>query len=203
MNYKMVNTLLIISQVLLFLPAFSEAGNWQKRLEKDEIVIYTRHSEDSKYNEIKAVAKMHGTLQQFRHIITDIDAYPSWMPDCKATTILEAPNDNDLTYLMKIKSPFPFSNRDVVQHIQIQQTHQQLKIRLSGMPDKVKKNKKYIRMRIARGSWTVTQITPDTLSIQFIYLADPGGDIPAWLVNSFVVKNPHLTLLHVRQKMSE
>jgi len=48
----------------------------------------------------------------------------------------------------------------------------------------------------------VKQENEKEISIRFQYYADPGGDIPAWLVNSFIEKTPYKTLLNLRQLLS-
>ena len=62
---------------------------WKKSLDKDEILIYTRKSETSKFNEFRAQTIMKGSIEKFRQIITDIENYHVWLPDCKSAEILD------------------------------------------------------------------------------------------------------------------
>ena len=70
-------------------------------------------------------------------------------------------------------------------------------------PDEIEKENRYVRMPVGKGKWTVTSRSDNEISILFQYFADPGGNIPAWLVNSFVVKNPHLMLQSIRGQMAD
>jgi len=190
--------------VSLFAPSpILEENKWKKSLEKDDITIYTRPVEESNFKEFLAEATMEGSIDKFIDIFTDIESYPSWMPDCKSAETVNNPTPNDITYHMKLKVPFPFAKRDIVQQIILHQNGNVLEIDVLNRPNKLKKLEKYVRMPEAQGKWIITETTDHKISIKFQYFADPGGDIPAWLVNSFIVKNPHLTLLNVKKMMAD
>ncbi|HTC01448.1 MAG TPA: hypothetical protein VK705_12275 [Ferruginibacter sp.] len=40
-------------------------------------------------------------------------------------------------------------------------------------------------------NWYVTMPTNNTITIRYIFDADPGGSLPAWLVNMFIDKAPY------------
>lgn len=186
---------------LLF--SFINESDWTKSLDKDDIVIYTRSVESSPFHEFLAETEMAGTIEKFREIITDFDRYPEWLPDCKSAEIIENPDSNDFTYYMKLKVPFPFANRDIIQQIVLSESDNTLLVEIISQPKKIKKNKDFVRMETADGRWIIDQIAEGKISIKFQYLADPGGGVPTWLVNTFLVKNPHKTLQNLREMMQE
>lgn len=193
---------LFLSILYFILPA-REESEWEKSLEKDNIIIYTRHIEESKFKEFLAETTMRGTIDEFIEIFTDIDNYPSWMPDCKSVEILDKPTLFDITYHMKLKVPFPFANRDIIQQVVLTRKDTELKVALINRPDKVPVDKKNVRMQQAKGYWLIKEISEEEISIRFQFFADPGGDIPAWLANSFIVKNPHLTLRNLKEMLAK
>lgn len=193
---------ILLFNLLLFFP-INEESSWEKSLDKDDIVIYTRLAEESKFKEFLAEVTMEGSIDKFIEIFTDIENYPNWMPDCKSVEVVENPTPNDFTYHMKLKVPFPFSNRDIVQQFILRKDGTTLKVELINRPNKVPEDKKYVRMQQAKGQWIIKEISNEEISIRFQFFADPGGDIPAWLANSFVVKNPHLTLRNLKEMMAD
>ena len=193
---------ILIANLAIFLLTFDE-NEWKLSLDKDNIIIYTRKTETSRFKEFLAEAKMDGTIEDFKRVITDIAHYTDWIPDCKSAEIIENPNPKNITYHVKLKVPFPFANRDIVQQIVLYETDDKLEVIITNHPKKVKKEKSYVRMPGAEGKWIIEKISENQLSIRFQYLADPGGDIPAWLVNSFIVKNPHLTMVNIRELLAE
>ena len=76
-----------------------DENEWKIGLDKDNIVVYTRKSETSRFNEFLAEAKMVGTIEDFKRVITDIAHYPDWIPDCKSAEIIENPNSHTGKYL--------------------------------------------------------------------------------------------------------
>ena len=179
-----------------------EKNDWKLRLDKDDILIYTRSVESSKFNEFLAQAKMVGSIDEFKAIMLDVYDYANWMPDCKSVEIIDNSTPDDITYHMMLKVPFPFTNRDVVQQLLFHEEEDVLEIKIINQSSKVEEIKKHVRMVQAQGQWTVKEVSDNEISIAFQYFADPGGDIPAWLVNSFIVKNPHLTLLKIKEKLT-
>ena len=185
---------------MLFQPLEEE---WKKDLEKDDIIIYTRHIEGSKFKEFLAEASMNGTIDKFIEVFTDIEAYPNWMPDCKSVEIIDSPTPFDITYHLTLKVPFPFANRDMVQQLVLNRQDSSLEIDLINRPNEIPEYKKHVRIQNAVGHWRIEEKAPDKLDIEFQYHADPGGDIPAWLANTFIVKSPHTTLRRIKKMLAE
>jgi len=200
------NWIILILTILLnstFDLSINEGDDWKKSLEKDGIVIYTRKLKSSPFKEFLAEAEMNGTIANFKNIISDIDQYNQWMPDCRSAVIIDHPNANDITYHMKLNVPFPFSDRDIVQQIILKDSKDKLEVDIINRPEKLKEEKNYVRMVHADGKWIVEQISKYNVSIKFQYAVDPGGGVPPWLVNTFVVKNPHLTMLQIKTMLNE
>ena len=198
-----MNSVMLMLMVGLITGEVSEEGAWKKSLDKDNIVIYTRETTDSKFHEFRAEATMSGSIESFRKILWTVDEYAEWMPDCKSAEVIKQVSAQDLTYHMKLKVPFPFANRDIVQQLIIEEEEKLLKINIVNRPNDLEPEEKYVRMPEAEGQWVVQQISDEQVAIEFSYFANPGGDIPAWLVNSFVVKNPHTMLTRIREKMAQ
>jgi ribosome-associated toxin RatA of RatAB toxin-antitoxin module len=190
-----------LSFITLF--AFNSVNEWKKSLDKDNIIIYTRTVESSPFLEFLAESEMYGSMDRFKEIITDFERYPDWLPDCKSAVVVEHPDTNDFTYHMRIKVPFPFANRDIIQQILLLEAENELIVEIISWPKKIPKQKDYVRMEKADGRWVITKISEEKISIKFQYLADPGGGVPTWLVNTFIVKNPHKTLQNLRELMQE
>ena len=193
---------ILVANLLMILPNLEE-NLWELRLDKDDIAVYTRQLETSRFNEFKAETKTHGSIEKFKEIITDIKNYPDWVPDCKSANIVESPNENNIIYHLKLKVPFPFANRDITQQIILNETEDKLEVEIINRPNKVEEDKNYVRMPVGYGKWVIHQVSEDEIDIQFQYMADPGGNIPAWLVNTFVVKNPHLSMKNIRKLMAD
>jgi hypothetical protein len=197
-------TIIYAFRIFLFLLiSFDGDQTWKKSLDKDDIVIYTRKVESSPFHEFLAETEMKGTKEKFRALITDFDHYSDWSPDCKSIELIEQNAPENYIYHMKLKVPFPFSKRDIVQELILKENESELLIKIVNHPNKIDDEDDVVRMKRGEGEWLVKQISQERVSIRFQYLADPGGDIPAWLVNSFIVKNPYKSLRNIKKIMAD
>ncbi len=176
---------------------------WEESLSKDGIVVYTRHVEFSPIREFFAEATMKGSIGKFKEIIKDPGLQPKWLPNCIETRLIASSGDNDITYHMMLRVPFPFDNRDLVQRLVMHESDSLLVVDIINAKDKVPEEKNYVRMPVIGGSWRVEELPGGKVKVQFQYFADPGGKIPSWLINTFVVKNPYKTLTNLRKLMAD
>ena len=50
-----------------------------------------------------------------------------------------------------------------------------------------------VRVTSSSISWNVTMPTTNTINIIYIFEAEPGGSLPAWVANMFADKGPYET----------
>lgn len=135
--------------------------------------------------------------------MSGVDHYTTWMPDVKSVEIIEQNTANDFSYYMKLKVPFPFARRDILHQVIFTCPDTELIMDRVNKPDAIEVSDDFVRMPHGDGRWTIHQISEDGICINFQYLTDPVGGIPSWLINSFIVKYPHKTLLTLRKKVAE
>lgn len=192
--------------IFLALPfiGFSQKPNeWKKALDKDGIVIHTRQVDGSPFHEFLAETTMPGTISAFKKIFSSVTDYEDWMPDCKSAELIGTAKENEFTYYMEIKAPFPVANRYTMQRVQYEEKPGELTVNLVNCENCQPPDTESVRIESAYGSWIVKLENEKEISIRFQYYADPGGDIPAWLVNSFIVKSPYQTLLNLRELLAD
>jgi hypothetical protein len=66
-----------------------------------------------------------------------------------------------------------------------------LKITATGVPDFIPEKSGKVRVPRSSINWFVTMPSSTSLSIVYTFEADPGGSMPAWLVNMFADKGPY------------
>jgi ribosome-associated toxin RatA of RatAB toxin-antitoxin module len=180
-----------------------EVKEWKKSLDKDDIIIYTRQTEASPFHEFLAETEMEGTVKKFCELITDFEVYPELFPDCESVEMIKHPESNVYLYHMILKVPFPFTRRDIVQQLVMDELGNTVTVQVNSRPNLVERHRRFVRIERADGFWKVEQISDNKISVKFQYLADPGGELPVWLVNSFIVKSPYKTLRIMREMMQE
>ncbi|HXB32209.1 MAG TPA: START domain-containing protein [Puia sp.] len=193
---------------LLYLPTFLPASNmkdWTLRREKDGIDIYSRPSDCSKINDIRVDMDLTGTVEQLAAIIRDVSGYTDWVYATRTARMIRKVNENEVIYYAEVGTPWPAANRDYYADVKItfNQADHSMNVVSVGMKDYQPEKKDLVRVPMSRGSWTVTTQSSRKIHLQYILQIDPGGSIPAWILNSFVAKAPLETFSNLKRKMED
>jgi hypothetical protein len=193
---------------LLYLPTFlpaSEKNDWTLRREKDGIDIYSRPSDCSKVNDIRVVMDLPGTIEQLAAILRDINGYTGWIYSTRSATMVKKVSENEIIYYAEVGTPWPAANRDYYADLKFtfNPANHSMNVVSYGMKDYQPEKKDLVRVPMSRGSWTVTTQSAGKIHVQYTLQIDPGGSIPAWIVNSFVAKAPLETFSNLKKKMEE
>lgn len=178
-------------------------SDWEFAKNEKGIEVFTRQSENTRFKEFKGITEMEISLHSVVALLSDVKSMPSWVSDCKSTELLSK-TDKKVVYYMEISVPFPFSNRDMVQELTFHYDEEtgKMEINLDQKNNAKDPVKGIVRMPVSIGKWTFDPVGEDTYKVVFQYLSDPGGGLPAWLVNAFLVKMPYNTLLNFREQVN-
>ncbi len=77
----------------------------------------------------------------------------------------------------------------------------QVKMTVKLEKDYVLENKKCVRMEEAKGFWLFYPLDTDKVEITYQMHIDPGGGIPAWILNAFIVDAPIDDLKAIRERV--
>lgn len=177
--------------LLATLIAFPQPG-WVLKSKTDNILIYTRDEPDSKFDAIKVKCEMTATLSQFVSVIMDVNAGVEWVYSTKSCVLLKQVSPSELYYYSEINLPWPITNRDFIAHLTVTQDPVSRVVTIKGptvsqyLP--VKKN--IVRVAHSEGLWTITPLPAHKIAVEYTLITDPGGSLPAWMVNLFATKGP-------------
>jgi hypothetical protein len=187
-----------------FLPA-SDRNQWTLRREKDGIIVYSRPSDYSKFNDIRVDMDLPGTIEQLAAILRDVNGYTDWVYATRTATMMRKVNDNEFIYYAEVGTPWPAANRDYYADIKIafNATNHSMNVVSVGMKDYQPEKKDLVRIPMSRGFWTVTTQSDTKIHLQYIVQIDPGGTVPAWILNTFASKAPIETFTALKKKMQD
>jgi hypothetical protein len=194
---------LLLLSILLLLPFQDKV--WELQKQKSGIEIFTRKVDGSSFREFKGTTIIQNvTLKKVLDVILDIEGYKSWFPDCMNSRVLEQVDKFHVIQYVQIRGPFPVRDRDSVfeQSTEIDEDGKHAVISLKAVPDYIAENEDMVRIRKGRGFWDLEVDNIVNVKVIYQFLSDPGGDIPAWLANSFVVTQPFETLDNLRKKLA-
>ena len=192
----MKSLLFILSAFLGFISC--RAQDWELSKAKNGIKVYTRKSENSPIKAFRVVTTMQGNMGTLLAALRNPISYPLWYDHCKKTEVIS--NDGDrLIYYVEMSMPFPFDNRDIVYEMIVKQTEASAEIiyrALTGVKDETDG---LVRMDYAKGSWIISSSDGVTSTIIHEFEGDPKGNVPAGIVNLFIVQGPINTIERLKE----
>ncbi|SHN44493.1 START domain-containing protein [Chitinophaga sp. CF418] len=182
----------IISLALLFSLISYGQENWTLKTNKDGIAIYTKTIENSNYKGIRVKCSLPATLSQFVAVILDVNTATEWLYSTKSSSLLKQVSPAEVYYYSEVGLPWPLSNRDFVCHLTARQDPHTKVVTIDGpvVPDYMPEKNGIVRVTRSSGKWIITPAENNMVNIEYTLEADPGGSIPAWLVNLFATKGP-------------
>lgn len=172
----------------------SASGQTGWNLVKDNgwIQVFESNMERSNFKRIKVECIVDGTFDKLLEILNNVDNHKTWIYKTKGSHIIKRVSANEYYYYTETELPWPIQDRDAVVHIKFHRDSQNrfLKIAAVGVPDYLPLTGGKIRVPRSANSWMVTVPAPNKLQITYVFEADPGGSLPAVLVNALVDKGP-------------
>ena len=195
---------LCILAVPTFLPV-RDRNEWTLRREKDGINIYSRPSDFSKFNDIRVDMDLPGTIDQLAAILRDVNTYSDWVYATRTARLVRNVSENELIYYAEVGTPWPAANRDYYAdlRITINTANRSMSVFSNGLKDYQPEKKDLVRIPMSKGSWTVSTEPGKKIHLQYILQIDPGGAVPAWILNNFATRGPIETFTNLKKKMED
>ncbi len=153
----------------------------------DGINIYKRATEGSKFLEFKAVGNLCGTMSEYVSVVLDTDNLPDWTPRCLEAKNIEEINEHEFIIYSVYAGVWPTADRDYAARLSTTTDPDGLKTRLDleriELPITLSVVTDRVHIPYLKSSWIFEQIDRDCTRVELRAHVDPGGWIPAWLVN--------------------
>lgn len=179
--------------------------NWKLTGEKDGIRTYSQKSSNTKLNAVKLEAVFQTSLSQLVAVIADVSSYDDWVFNSRSTRLLKQVSPSELYYYSEVVFPWPAINRDFVSHVVISQNPvtREVNIKASNVSGWEPKKNKLVRIDHSEGSWLLTPVSNKEVRVVYTLQVDPGGDLPAWIINSFSARGPVQTFKNLRTQLTQ
>lgn len=188
---------------LLFFSGFTAVSDdaWHLKKYEEGIAVYTRTAENSNYKELKAITKIKTSLSSIMALLQDWDSYPSWVYRCGASKTLKVISDHELIHYQTVVAPWPASDRDFVVNVKVTQDPitKVITQRASCLSSFIPELPGMVRIQEFKAAWTLTPSEDGTVTLQYQLLVNPGGNVPAWMVNMAVVDGPFETTSQLKK----
>ena len=197
-NKKNRYKLLVLFFFLCNIFTISAQENWKLKKKADGIEIYT--SESTKFNSFKGRIILDNSIYSFVAFLKDLDEYVNWGYKSKEVSILKRSGDTLQIYHVITQVPFPYKNRDGIYQNKFRWISESntLFVDIETLDDYIPEDNNFARVK-GNGFWKVVVLNSGKLDITFQMQIDPGGNIPAWLVNMFIDNTPYHTLVNLQK----
>jgi hypothetical protein len=189
--------------VMVCLAVGQPADNWHLEKEKDGISVFSRHLEGKKLKELRVRCTLPGTLSQLVAVLSDVDNYERIIYKTKAAHLIRRVSETEFSYYVQTEMPWPVANRDLVMHLTMSHdaATKTLTVRINDVPNAVPTTPGVVRVPHWFAEWQVRPISPDLLDVDYHCQVDPGGTLPAWLVNITAPTGPYLSFSQMRKNV--
>lgn len=174
--------------------------NWERIVSSNGIEVFTRDQLESPYKEIKATLELDCSLNTFIGVITDYPNYKNWIYATGASDLVEKVSDLEYTMYQLIKTPWPTDDRDVCMRVKISQDEATGKVTIINKSEPKLKpvNKGVVRVNRSDIKWEVLPTGKNKLKCNYFLNTEPGGSVPAWLINLFIAEGPYQSLYNLK-----
>lgn len=189
----------------LILAGIAHADEWDLSLDKNGIRIYTQPSATSDFRAFRGEVTVEAPLSALVAFHSDVNAVKEWLHDCADSTLLGEFKPDGYYAYFRTAAPWPVDDRDYVLHYRFTQDPESLAVTLhfelaAGF---VPQQNDCVPMEALEGFWIMTPLAPSRTHVVYQVAADPGGSLPAWLVNESVITQPYQSLLNLRERVVE
>lgn len=188
--------LTIICVALACALSVTQAVAWEKVASKDGVTIHTRSVKGQDFKEFKGTVEIRTSLRSLVALITDIPAGPDWIATCLKGMVLKHVSPTEMYAYTLSDAPWPVADRDAVVHNVITQDRKTgvVTIEFEGVPGFIPEKKGVVRVKLIKGFWQLTPLGNGVVRVDYQVLSNPGGGLPAWLVNATATSQPLNTL---------
>jgi hypothetical protein len=195
---------LMFFYLFLFVSAIAQE-KWKFNGVKEGIELYTKLDPNASFKTIKTVLTVDAPLSKIAWVLMDVNRTDEWVYAAKNCKTLKQYSATDLIYYSEVVVPPPFNNRDFAIRITLTQdkSTKQITVLADSKPDFLPEKPGLVRIHQSTGKWLISPMPNGLTRVEYILQVDPGGLIPAWVVNLFATKGPFESFKGLREQIKK
>ena len=178
----------------------AQADGWKVAKDEDGIKVSLNDVSGSQYKAYQGVTTIKASVARLRGLQEDVAGACAWVHECKSQKILKREGDKTWTYT-QFNTPWPVTPRDSVLEITtVEGADGSLTRNLLGQPKYIPEEKGFVRVAQVEGFWKLVPKGANETEVTYQVHTEPGGSVPSWLANKFVVDAPFNTLKALKER---
>lgn len=196
--------LALLSLSLCITHAVAQA-EWRRVAVRDGIKVYAKTVPDSKIKAMKAECVVDANVEEIIALLLDVKAAERWVCHTKSCRLVRRISDTELYYHTEVSLPWPLDNRDFVTHLKIirHENSDIITVEAPAVPGVVPAREGVVRINTSVNRWLIRPLPNGKVWVEYTLQVDPGGHIPAHVVNMFACRAPIETFQNMRKVLRE
>ena len=184
----------------VLLAGVAYAEDWKVAKDEDGIKVSLSEVPGSQYKAYQGVTLINAPVAEISALQEDVAGACSWIYECKTQKLLKHEGDKSWTYT-QFNTPWPVTPRDSVLLVTTNKASDGTLTRtLEGQPTYLPEEKGFVRVAQVKGFWKLVPKGANQTEVTYQVHTEPGGSVPSWLANKFVVDAPFNTLKALKER---
>ncbi len=192
--------------IILFSIAFTPTAaqtDCKLRKDQDSIKVFTCGTDTSRFKSIRAEFTLHASLQQLENFLLDFPNYVMWQYNTTESKSLRKISNSEFIYYARIEAPWPISDRDMVVRLRSVRTNKSLVVAANSEKNILSERRDFVRVRASYSKWVATETKKNFIEIKYEIQIDPGGNVPAWLINWVCAQAPYQSFKNLKEQIAK
>ena len=183
----------------------AQEAKWELRKDKNDVKVYVRETPNSPFKELRMSYNVEASLNSIVALLQDVEAIPDWVYKCTESYLVKKVNQEEEYYYNLIDFPWPLSDRDlIVKNILTRDTvNNTMRSESWAANDMVPEKEGVVRITDLHFWWEFTPKENGIVQIDYYLRSDPGGYLPAWIVNMAADQGPLQTIKRFRKTLKD
>ena len=177
---------------------------WTLKTDEDGIQLYTKSVPGSSYKSLKTVCTLQTSLTSVAAVLLDVQQTKEWVYGTSTSGMLKQESPSAVYFYAEMGMPWPVTNRDFIVKISILQdpVSKVITVLAENYPDYLPEKKALVRIRNSSGKWLIEPLPDGRVRVEYQLYVDPGGVVPASLVNMFLGKGPLESFKNLKKRVA-
>lgn len=181
-----------------------QSEGWEKIREEDGILVFLKEVEGSPLVAFRGDGVIEAPLPRVALVQMNLERAPEWIERLKEARVLEMRSDKDFLTYSHVGAPPLVSDRDFVNHIEIEfDPPKRIKFNMHSVEDPKGPPTAGVRGKLLHSSFELTALAPDRTRVVCEIHADPMGSLPKWVVNQFQKGWAFKTISQLRKQVQK
>ena len=200
---KKVNILGFVIAILTIPQLTSAQANCVLKKDKDNIKVYSCETAGTNLRTVSATFELSATIEEYMAVVLDVDNYKAWHYRAINPRLLKKISATELIYYTQVFAPWPVSNRDLILRLKLEPdiSNGALTVTLKSISDYLPTVNNVVRVPSSYSKMTLTPSENSKLKVEYFIEVDPGGHIPAWVVNLVSTQAPYETFKNLINRL--